>query len=581
MKRIISTLLAFVLLIMGVVTTLSSCKDDSDDTPQTEENTKQETETVDTGIKKIYVVCPTKTTDAIDRLVRNTRKLITEKTGIETELAIDSVTAYEAKEDCYYVIFGDTSYEQSKALAQKAEDNKMYYAAAEDSVAVYAKTEQLLVIAAEKLFAECVKDGSFKVDDKYASLVLDGSDYVRDGWVLNFPAFKRGKLDSKVYNTGMGIDADKDASRMQVVGLMTSQGFVEYKAQLEAAGYVKDFENEIEGNLYASYTGVLGTNIYVYFTKAKMEIKIIEDNVSTPLSEFNYKLDASKDTRLYAFKMAYKSEDCFLIHLADNSWFVIDGGYTGEIAGSKYVKDLYNFMAERSNLKDGEKLQISCWYLTHAHSDHFFGMYGLIHEYGDKVIVHRVVDNTPVDGYMVIDYRKQYERLLKKIRTDNPDVMYLKVHTGMKINVADTSAEVLFTHEDIIYDYQGGSTSNPNRISLIAVFDIAGLTFLETADNMTYNNYSQYSIDKITTDVLKIAHHYYDKSMDTLYEKLYKTGKVSYCYNPRWESTANAANNYQAPTMALFGSKYLQGSETKIYEFYRSGSSVKMNVIYD
>ena len=69
--------------------------------------------------------------------------------------------------------------------------------------------------------------------------------------------------------------------------------------------------------------------------------------------------------------------------------------------------------------------------------------------------------------------------------------------------------------------------------------------------------------------------------MDTLYEKLYKTGKVSYCYNPRWESTANAANNYQAPTMALFGSKYLQGSETKIYEFYRSGSSVKMNVIYD
>ena len=69
--------------------------------------------------------------------------------------------------------------------------------------------------------------------------------------------------------------------------------------------------------------------------------------------------------------------------------------------------------------------------------------------------------------------------------------------------------------------------------------------------------------------------------MDKLYSKLYQTGKVAYCFNPRLDTTANAANNYQAPTMELFGDRYLQGSATKIYEFYRDGSKVQMNILYN
>ena len=585
MKKRMITVIALVILTMSIVTLLSACNTD-----KTEAEASDAVDTTDTAassdvsdkkIEKIYVVCPEKATDGISRLVKNTSNSITEKTGIDTEIVIDSINPYKAKEGCYYVVLGDTSYEQSQKLAQSAEDQKMYYAATEDSVAVYAKTEQLLFIAAEQLFANCINDGKFNVDEKYASLTVDASGYVRDGWVLNFPAFKRGKLDMKVYDTGFGMEKGKDASRLQVVGLINAAGFQEYSAQLEKAGYVKDFENEIEGNLYVNYIGSLGSNIYVCYNKSKLEIKIIEDNVSTPLSEFNYTLEASEKTRLYAFKMNYKSEDCFLIHLADNSWMVIDGGYTGEIAGSPYVKDLYDFMVSRSGLKAGEKLRISAWHLTHAHSDHLFGMYGLIHEYGENIIVERVIDNTPTNGFLEINYRAQYERLLQKIKEYNPEVKYLKVHTGMKINIADTAMEVLFTHEDIICEYYGGSTNNLNRISVISVLDIAGLTFLETADNMTYDNYKKYSLEKVTTDILKIAHHYYDKSLDDFYEKLYKTGKVSYCYNPRLDSHAGDANNYQAPTLALFGDRYLQGSENKIYEFYRSGSTVKTNVIYD
>ena len=579
MKKTVSALIALLLLGACIAPTLASCQKQNTEGSATTEDTAVTEQTIveEKGIEKIYVVRPEVASDAMMRLVNNASKVITEETGIATEVIVDLITPYEAKEGCYYVIFGDTTYAQSKALSGNAEDNKMYYSASKDHVAVYAKTEQLLTIAAEQLFAQCIKDGKFGVDEKYNSLAVDGSDYVRDGWQLNFPAFKRGQLGATVYDTGRGFDKDRDASRLQAVALITADPFREYCAQLEAAGYTKEFENEIEGDLFASFSGVLGTNIYAYFTKSKFEIKIIEDNVSAPLSKFCYELDASSNTRLYAFKLDYKSEDCFLIHLADNSWFIIDGGNTGSVGGSEYVRDMYNFMVEKSNLKEGEKLQISCWYLSHAHSDHFFGMYGLVREYGTKIEIHRVIDNTPVDGFMVCDERGKYESLLSKIKKDY-DAMYLKAHTGMKVQIADMSIEVLFTQEDKIAEYYTGWTTNPNNVSLISRFDIAGLTFLGTGDNKVAEHY-RYSTDKYTVDVLKIAHHYYDQTMDKFYEKLYKTGKIAYCYNPRWASTATAANNYQAPTLALFGSKYLQGYDNVIYEFYKVGSFVRMSQI--
>ena len=585
MKTSTKRLLSFLLMLLCVMPMLSACflKKEAADTSEepSEEETSAETVEEERGLKKIYLVKSGTASEQVGRIVRGAYELITEKTEIEAEIVSDVLQPYEAKKNHYYVIFGDTSYEQSKALSASAEANKIYYTTAEDSVAIYAATDQLLTVGAEKLFADCVQDGVFAVGDEYASLTVDASKFVKDAWKLNCPAFMRGTLDKEVYNVGVGMERNQDASYMHISRGVVPALFQDYLKQLEELGYRKDFENEIDGNLYASYIGALGSNIYVYYTKAKYEIRIIEDKVSTPLSEFNYRMDASKDTRLYAFKMGYKSEDCFLIHLADNSWILIDGGNTGLTPNSSYVKDLYTFMAERSNLGEGEKLQIACWYLTHAHGDHFFGAYGLFNEYGDKIEIHRVIDNTAADGYFTLEYRKEYEELLEKIKKDNPDVMYLKIHTGMIVELADTVIETIFTHEDYVLSYINGGTTNPNRGSTVAVFNIAGLTFLETADNFVYESYQNFSIETLTTDVLKIAHHYYDKTMDKLYSKLYQTGKVAYCFNPRLDTTANAANNYQAPTMELFGDRYLQGSATKIYEFYRDGSKVQMNILYD
>ena len=579
MKRKISLLLALITLLMSMNLIFTSCSRAEEETTETEAETSEESVQEEAKLEKIYLVKPVKASAQVTKLAEGASELIAKQTGIATEIVSDADLSYQAKENHYYVIFGNTTYEQSKALSVTAETQKIYYAAKEDSVAIYATTDQLMSIGAEKLFADCVKDGNFAVGDEYASLCVDASSYVKENWTLNCPAFTRGMLDNQKYNLGYGMERNKDYSYMHIARNATAQHYNDYLAQLESFGYKKEFENEIDGNLYASFIGPLGSNIYVYFTKIKYEVRIIEDNVSAPLSEFNYKLDASKDTRLYMFRLDYKSEDCFLIHLADNSWIIIDGGMTGSTAGSAYVRDLYKFMADRSSLAAGEKIQIAAWYLTHAHEDHFFGVYGLVFEYGDKIQIHRVIDNTAKEGYFVLNYRKQYVELLERIKKLNPDVMYLKIHSGMVVELADTTIETLFTHEDIVVGYTQNGVTNPNRGSIVSVFNIAGLTFLETADNMVYDTYKDFNLETLTTDLLKIAHHYYDKTLDSLYKSLYQTGKVSYCYISRQDTHANDENNYQAPTMALFGERYLQGSSNYGYEFYRDGTVVKMNKV--
>ena len=579
MKRKISLLLALITLLMSMNLIFTSCSRAEEETTETEAETSEESVQEEAKLEKIYLVKPVKASAQVTKLAEGASELIAKQTGIATEIVSDADLSYQAKENHYYVIFGNTTYEQSKALSATAETQKIYYAAKEDSVAIYATTDQLMSIGAEKLFADCVKDGNFAVGDEYASLCVDASSYVKENWTLNCPAFTRGMLDNQKYNLGYGMERNKDYSYMHIARNATAQHYNDYLAQLESFGYKKEFENEIDGNLYASFIGPLGSNIYVYFTKIKYEVRIIEDNVSAPLSEFNYKLDASKDTRLYMFRLDYKSEDCFLIHLADNSWIIIDGGMTGSTAGSAYVRDLYKFMADRSSLAAGEKIQIAAWYLTHAHEDHFFGVYGLVFEYGDKIQIHRVIDNTAKEGYFVLNYRKQYVELLERIKKLNPDVMYLKIHSGMVVELADTTIETLFTHEDIVVGYTQNGVTNPNRGSIVSVFNIAGLTFLETADNMVYDTYKDFNLETLTTDLLKIAHHYYDKTLDSLYKSLYQTGKVSYCYISRQDTHANDENNYQKPTMELFGERYLQGSSNYGYEFYRDGTVVKMNKV--
>ena len=147
MSQSCKAFLAILLMIAMMLPVMVSCRKDTVEEETTAEIvTEAVTDPVpvpeEIGPQKIYLVSPKEASEQVLRLVNGAAALIEEKTKSAVEILTDTETAYEKKEDHFYVIFGETAYEQSKSLAASAQDNKMHYAATEDTVAVYAKTEQ-------------------------------------------------------------------------------------------------------------------------------------------------------------------------------------------------------------------------------------------------------------------------------------------------------------------------------------------------------------------------------------------------------------------------------------------------------
>ena len=222
MKRKIAALLALITLLASANLIFTSCSDKTEETTEPESTALEESIQEEAKLEKIYLVKSDKASAQINKLVEGASELIAKQTDIPTEIVSDTDFAYQAKENHYYVLFGDTAYEQSKALSSAAEEQKIYYAAKEDSVAIYANTDQLMSIGAEKLFADCVKEGSFAVSEEYAALTVDASAYVKENWTLNCPAFTRGMLDSQRYNLGYGMERNKDYSYMHIARSATA-----------------------------------------------------------------------------------------------------------------------------------------------------------------------------------------------------------------------------------------------------------------------------------------------------------------------------------------------------------------------
>lgn len=581
-------IIALILAVCSLISILASCKKDEAEEQTTDTaETVADTQTEENKLTEILLIRPQVVSNEIRDLFVSIRDTLKEETGLDVKLTSD-YEAYEAKEGRYYVLLGKTEYELSKELVAAVADNEMRYKATEDCVAVYAKNDQLLKIALEKLFGDALKDGSFSVGEEYADLTVDGSRFIRDKWTLSVPAYSYGTLDEKTYSAGYGLQLDKNCSYMQVATETSPEDFSKYLSGLEELGYKKQFTNSVDGNLYASYTSVLGTNVYAYFMLHESKVRIIDDKASVTLDEFNYTVEANGSSRFYMFQMNTTSEDTFLIHLADNSWIVIDGGTTQHENTDKdgvYVDEMFNFMAQKSGLGATDKLVVSCWYMTHAHRDHLLGFKGLIDRYHARIDLQRVLSNTPDTEVVYNSNNPSYVECVGLINKYYKNVLYLKAHTGMTVRLADAVLDVVYTQEDNIerwcateqnlnykiYDY--------NNSSLCTRISVAGISVLELGDNFCTKWLLQpyYSINTLAADILKIGHHHYNPESDDFYKALHATGKVEYAINMH---TTNPTSSTGKEVKALFGSKYINGSLDKTFEFYRgTDGKIVMNTL--
>ncbi len=398
-------------------------------------------------------------------------------------------------------------------------------------------------------------------------------------WLLSdTPRFEGGTPSDEIYLCGQGIDPSQPISneaKMQIISGTTAEMFNSYIAKLASNGYSLEFSNSGDGNLFRSYTK--GTQrIYTYFIAAIGETRVISESTSYSMSPesfgYTYTPSASDTTVFYQYELPLRKDDgvytygngyvdrgmLYIIKLADNSVILVDGGEASQWT-DKRLGELWDFLRQITSTPDGGTLRISAWYLTHAHGDHLQGFGMLLKKYHQNIDLERVIFNLPSYNSPNAELREANSQLKKILGyidqyCADDNVKFIKAHTGQKIQLANVTIDVMYTHEDLV-DANTGLTEvgdDYNETSLVLKFTFDGKSFMILGDTNVKGSailMENWSESCLKVDVLQLAHHVLNDLTS-----LYKLIKASVILVPqslgRMNSNRPYMNDYYETALA-------------------------------
>ena len=384
--------------------------------------------------------------------------------------------------------------------------------------------------------------------------------YTRSGWQLAAPAYEGGTLASHLYNDGSGLDIDTTAnatrSYMMCISSTNTTQFNTYTQKLVNNGYVLDSQNSFTSsnsktNLCRQYKK--GNQlIYCYFNAETGVARIIDDRASTPETEFEYSFSSSTSTTtelvLYGLKYHPQGLDCYdeggdpntrnngafyIIKQADNSVFLIDGGGSTQ-ATDAAIEGLWTYLHTLTGTATNGTIHISCWFMTHPHSDHYALVAGLIDRYHDKLDLQRVMFNFPSSDEWAVTMSPTEMR--SSLLTYFPDVTFMKCHTGQSIRMGSMTIDVLITHEDMISGTTGLTTATKGNATTTALrFTFAdGTRFMCMGDldaEMEDTFLQMYRASDLKCEITEVIHHGYN-NLNDIYEALLPSYALWPNYDP-------------------------------------------------
>ncbi|MBE6668205.1 MAG: hypothetical protein E7607_07855 [Ruminococcaceae bacterium] len=424
------------------------------------------------------------------------------KLDIETSILFPNFENSDVSE--FEILFGDTKREESisakEELLGKAKNEYAIKLFENGKIAVVASNDSSLEKAIDYFLSSFISNNTtdeLRLEKDFVYYVDLGS-VSKYSWSLSgIPEYKGGTLNTRVYNKGTNRTMISSGGRVQVVSETNITEFNQYLAELDAAGYEKIASHAIANNVYAQYYN--GKNlVYAYFTATESEARIILDSASIPLKEFNYTYTAKEgDTSaFYQYAMMYnpggqggqdsttrlwENASLFdIIKLADNSVILLDGGWE-PMATDKAVEECLKFLREITGTPEGEKVRVAAIYLTHFHEDHLAFTQKLVEQHSEEIEVERLMHNL-----LAGSSNGAFARFGKSLMEKFPTLKFIQLHTGQKIQLADATFEVLFTHEDLYtrtdLPLKSINTFDQNNSSTMLKMTMNGRTFLLTGD---------------------------------------------------------------------------------------------------
>lgn len=352
-----------------------------------------------------------------------------------------------------------------------------------------------------------------------------------------------------------------------------SKEFNDYIKELEANGYEKISENEINKNRFYVYKNgdtLINASYFVASDEvvlSKETVTALPDNFIQPSYE---KKNNSSITQIQlADNVDIKEGMSYVIHLADGTFFIIDGGwcYDNYLEADKLYDTLVGLAGE------GNEIVISGWLFTHCHGDHIGTFNYFVEKYHGSVTIKQLLYNFPPENeiaasgsaYMLNNTKQRYTYFKQVIAEYLTDTEIVKIHSGYKFYYANAEIEILQTFEDLYpstvanYDFNSSSTIFTVKIEgqkMLFVGDVSDVG-ASRLNNMFKN--------ALKSDFVQVAHHGLN-STGTI-RQMYTYADASYVLYPApndWFRTnaSNDANNYLQNISSTVKQIFVSGIQT-------------------
>ena len=353
-----------------------------------------------------------------------------------------------------------------------------------------------------------------------------------------------------------------------------------YINDLVANGYVKTFENEINGLYFYTYTKD-NALIHISYYPSTSEVNIssetvtaLPDNLTEPTYE--KKNDSTITQIQLADDVTIKEGMSYVIHLADGTFFIVDGGwcYDNYLEADK----LYNVLKELNGSEEG--IVISGWIFTHCHGDHIGTFNYFVEKYHDKVTINQLLYNFPSDtdiqnsgsSYMLDNSKPRYTYFKEMISTYLKDTEVVKIHSGYKFYYANAEIEILQTFEDLYPSIPSSYDFNSTSTLFTVKLEGQKIMFLGDVSDVGASRLTKMYGDSLKCDFMQVAHHGLNSSgtIKALYQKI----NAEYILYPAcvdwYRSNINNDANY-----------YLESSDTVKQIFVSGYQTAEIKLPYD
>ncbi len=490
-------------------------------------------------------VYPVLAVAAVSKLRNELRDAFAKKTGvIPSFLGEDKI---DVDADVFEVLLGMTNRPESAIPESVVEESDSYYtvAAIGKKIVINGSDIYHLGIAVRTFI------GTYLSGEVTETLTLPDAffhqeiikDFTREFWRLEgIPAYPVGvnKLVPNVYYSGVAItnlspNRNRSDVALQRIDRTTDAEFAAYLAKLEHYGFEKEYENITAENLFLTYKSA-DQRFHVSYKPRASEVQVISDPKGISVEEFGYSYTPAAGERseyyLYGLPMSDgkgnnhpNAGTLAVIKCADNSVIVIDGGaYEGDGGTQMYGEEVMGafdaFLHRITGTADGDKVRVAAWYLSHYHADHVMGFLEFLKRYNEGYELERVIANVPLQncggsaypfslamtnwGFKLLDGWRDL------IKTRYPNCKEMKVHAGQRIQIADVTLDVLYTHEDLLSPIGWFNSGDSNDTSTAIRFDNGqmSMVILGDAGPRTESRLRRtYTEATLKSDIIMPAHH--------------------------------------------------------------------------